>query len=151
VKVVTAFRLAHSITLSLAVLDLVRIPGSIVEPLIALTVIWVAVENFLSRDVERRWRLTFFLGLIHGFGFAGVLQEYGLPSDAIGLALASFNVGVEIGQLAIVALLMPLLLALDRLWPRSHGGAGRPPALVYGISFPVALLGLWWLAERTVL
>ena len=151
VKVVTAFTVAHSITLSLAVLDLVRVPGVIVEPLIALTVIWVAVENFISHDIEGRWRLTFVLGLIHGLGFAGVLQEYGLPTDAIGLALASFNLGVEIGQLAIVALLMPVLLALDRLWPRPHGGIGRPPALVYGISFPVALLGLWWLAERTVL
>ena len=151
VKVVTAFTLAHTVTLSLAVLDLVQVPARIVEPLIALTVIWVAVENFLSRDIEHRWRLAMALGLIHGFGFASVLQEYGLPPGAVGLALGAFNVGVELGQLGIVALLMPTLWALDRLWPVRAGEALRQPALVYAPSSVLALLGAWWLAERTIL
>ena len=97
VKVVTAFTIAHSITLSLAALDIVRIPSSIIEPAIAASIVYVAAENFLSRDIDRRWRDTFCFGLIHGFGFASALQEFGLPRSALVPALASFNIGVEIG------------------------------------------------------
>lgn len=151
VKVVTAFTLAHSITLTLGVLDLVRVPMSLVDPLVAATVVWVAVENFLSRDVDRRWKVTLLLGLVHGLGFASVLQELGLPEDALAPALLAFNLGVEAGQLAIVAVALPTLRAVDRLWPHADGAAGRPPALVHGLSAGLGVLGLWWLAERTIL
>ena len=106
VKVVTAFTLiAHSLTLCLAVLDIVRLPSSVVEPLITTTIVFVAAENFFVHDIRKRWRVTFVLGLVHGFGFAGALREYGLPTDAVAPALAAFNIGVEIGQVAIVGLI----------------------------------------------
>ena len=147
VKVVTAFTIAHSITLALAVLDIVSIPGNIVEPLIALSIVWVAAENFFSENVGRRWKVTFALGLVHGFGFAGVLRDFGLPPDALGLALASFNIGVEIGQVAIVAVAVPILLGVDRLM----NVATRSRALVVSLSLVIAAMGLYWLADRTVL
>jgi HupE / UreJ protein len=149
VKIVTAFTIAHSITLTLAALGWVRVAGGIIEPLIALTIIWVAVENFWSRDTARRWRWTFALGLVHGFGFAGVLQEIGLPRGALVSSLASFNLGVEAGQLVIVAVLLPVLLLLDRLLARS-APVERRPALVYPLSALIAVAGLFWLLERTV-
>lgn len=154
VKVVTAFTLAHSITLSLAALDIVRIPSSIVEPAIAASIVYVAAENFLSRNIDKRWRDTFGFGLIHGFGFASALQEFGLPRSALVPALASFNLGVEIGQIAIVSLVLPALLGLDRLFANGRGAAARPirPALaVYGISAAIVGLGSYWFISRTVL
>ncbi|MBM3522923.1 MAG: HupE/UreJ family protein, partial [Alphaproteobacteria bacterium] len=108
VMIVTAFTVAHSITLTLAALEVVRIPAWIIEPAIAASIIWVAAENFLSRDVERRWRWTGALGLVHGFGFAGVLAQAGLPRESLVPALAAFNIGVEVGQLVIVAVLLAL-------------------------------------------
>jgi hypothetical protein len=83
-------------------------------------------ENFLSRDVEKRWRDAFGFGLIHGFGFASALQEFGLPRSALVPALASFNIGVEIGQIAIVSLVVPALLGMDRLLASDRGVAARP-------------------------
>jgi hydrogenase/urease accessory protein HupE len=154
VKVVTAFTIAHSITLSLAALDLVRIPSSIIEPAIAASIVYVAAENFLSRDIDKRWRITFAFGLIHGFGFASALQEFGLPRSALVPALASFNLGVEIGQIAIVSLVVPALLGMDRLFANRRGAAAQPirPALaVYGISAAIVGLGSYWFVARTVL
>ena len=116
IKVVTAFTIAHSITLSLAALQIVVIPSAIVEPAIAASIIFVAVENFFSRNVDGRWRVAFVFGLIHGFGFAGALQEMGLPANAVVPALAAFNIGVEIGQVAIVSIVVPALILLDRLF-----------------------------------
>jgi len=154
VKAVTAFTLAHSITLSLAALDIVRITSAITEPAIAASIIYVAAENFISRDMDKRWRDTFGFGLIHGFGFASALQEFGLPRSALVPALASFNLGVEIGQIAIVSLLVPGLLALDRvLAPGRRAGAlpiGRPLA-VYGISAVIVGLGSYWFFSRIAL
>ncbi|MFQ5567397.1 MAG: HupE/UreJ family protein [Paracoccaceae bacterium] len=150
VKVVTAFTLSHSITLSLAVLDLVSLPGGLVEPLIAASIVAVALENFFDRRIERRWRVAFFLGFIHGFGFAGALREIGLPQDALLIALAFFNVGVEIGQVAIVAIVVPLLLAIDRLTARAPAAPARRPALVYAVSALIAGLGGYWFIERTL-
>lgn len=147
VKVVTAFTIAHSITLALAVLDIVSLPSSLVEPLIAASIIWVAAENFFSENVGRRWKITFLLGLVHGFGFAGVLRDFGLPTEALGLALASFNVGVEIGQVAIVAVAVPFLLGIDGLMNR----ATRSRALVTGLSLVIAGMGLYWLTARTLM
>jgi hydrogenase/urease accessory protein HupE len=154
VKVVTAFTVAHSITLSLAALDIVRIPSAIIEPAIAASIVYVAAENFLSRDVEKRWRDAFGFGLIHGFGFASALQEFGLPRSALVPALASFNIGVEIGQIAIVCLVVPALLGMDRLLASDRGVVARPirpvPA-VYAISAVIIVLGSYWFLARTVL
>lgn len=151
VKVVTAFTLSHSITLSLAALEVVSLPDGLVEPLIAASVVAVALENFLDRRVERRWRVAFFLGFIHGFGFAGALRDFGLPQDALLVALAFFNIGVEIGQIAMVVFVVPLLLAVDRLTAREPAVPARRPALVYAVSFPIAGLGSYWFIERTLL
>ena len=114
VKVVTAFTVAHSITLSLAALHVFVIPSAIVEPAIAASIMFVAAENFFSRNIDRRWPVTFAFGLVDGFGFASALAEIGLPTGALIPALAAFNIGVEIGQVAIVALVFPLLLLADR-------------------------------------
>ncbi len=151
VKVVTAFTLSHTITLSLATLDLVSLPGGLVEPLIAASVVAVALENFFDRQIERRWRVAFFLGFIHGFGFAGALRDVGLPQDALLVAFAFFNVGVEIGQVAIVAIVVPLLLVIDRLTARAPAAPARRPALVYAVSATIAGLGGYWFIERTLL
>jgi hydrogenase/urease accessory protein HupE len=154
VKIVTAFTLAHSITLSLAALDIVRIPSAIVEPAIAASIVYVAVENFLTRDVEKKWRIAFCFGLIHGFGFASALQEFGLPRTALVPALASFNIGVEIGQIAIVSLVIPVLLALDRLTVAGHRAGPMPvrsAPVVYAISAVIIGLGSYWFLARTVL
>ncbi len=147
IKIVTAFTLAHSLTLSLAALGIVVIPSAIVEPAIAASIIYVALENFFSRAIEKRWRDTFAFGLIHGFGFAGALQEFGLPRDALVPALASFNIGVEIGQIAIVSLALPVLIGLDRVFKTSPR---RAPALVYAVSSGIGLLGIYWLLARTL-
>jgi hydrogenase/urease accessory protein HupE len=151
VKVVTAFTLSHSIALSLAALDLVSLPGGLVEPLIAASVVVVALENFFDRRIERRWRVAFVLGFIHGFGFAGALRDIGLPQDALLIALACFNIGVEIGQIAIVAVVVPLLLGIDRLTTRPPAAPARQPALVYAVSALIAGLGGYWFIERTLL
>ncbi len=150
VKIVTAFTLAHSVTLALAALGIVTIPSSIIEPLIAASIVIVAIENFFSSDVDRRWRWTGALGLIHGFGFASVLAAAGLPQESLLPALVAFNLGVELGQLVIVAVFLALLLLVDRLM--AHGNSpARKPTLVYGASSAVACLGLWWLIERVAL
>jgi hydrogenase/urease accessory protein HupE len=153
VKVVTAFTIAHSITLSLAALEIVRIPSSIIEPAIAASIVYVAAENFLSRDIDKRWRDTFGFGLIHGFGFASALQEFGLPRNALVPALASFNLGVEIGQIAIVSLVVPALLVMDRLLTPSRRAAAeptRPAFAVYAISAVIIGLGSYWFLARTL-
>ena len=133
VKVVTAFTLAHSLTLCLAVLDIVRLPSSVVEPLIAATIVLRRGGEFLrprypqalARDLRARPGA--------GFGFAGALREYGLPTDAVAPALAAFNIGVEIGQVAIVGLIFPLLLLSDWL----GGGAGDASSGTRRWSTPV--------------
>jgi hypothetical protein len=118
--IVTAFTLAHSVTLSLAVLHVASLPSRIVEPLIALSIAYVAFENmFFRRAPSRRWAVSFGFGLVHGFGFAGALLELGLPRGSLVEALVFFNVGVEAGQAMILALLLPGLLWLSRLaWER---------------------------------
>ncbi len=150
VKVVTAFTLAHSLTLCLAVLDIVRLPSAVVEPLIAATIVFVAAENFFVHDIRKRWRATFVLGLVHGFGFAGALREYGLPTDAVAPALAAFNIGVEIGQVTIVALIFPLLLGSDRIGGGTAARTRRHAAVVYACSAVILAFGLYWLIQRAV-
>lgn len=143
--IITAFTVAHSLTLALASLDVVRLPGALVESVIALSIVYVAIENLVRGDPRHRWRITFVFGLVHGFGFASVLRDLGI-ADAGGIAvpLLSFNVGVELGQLAVAALAWPLLLLLRR---RPGLRARALPALSCG----VALLAAWWFLERAVL
>ncbi len=141
--IVTAFTLAHSLTLTLAVLGVVDLPSRLVETVIAFTIVLAALNNLFPLVTTRRWLLAFGLGLIHGFGFASVLRELGLPSDALALALACFNLGVEIGQLAIVAIVLPLAFALRQTW------LYRRLALPVG-STVIALLALIWCLERSL-
>jgi hydrogenase/urease accessory protein HupE len=153
VKLVTAFTIGHSVTLSLAALDIVRIPSSIIEPAIAASIVYVAAENFFSHDVQKRWRDTFGFGLVHGFGFATALQEFGIPRNALVPALASFNIGVEIGQIAIVAAVVPLLMVFDSLVGGRVPGSPRvvrPAFAVYALSAVIIMLGSYWFLERTV-
>jgi hydrogenase/urease accessory protein HupE len=148
IKIVTAFTIAHSITLSLAALDIVAIPGAIVEPAIAASIVFVALENFFSRDIDGRWRVTFAFGLVHGFGFADALRQFGLPANAVATALAAFNIGVEIGQVAIVSIVVPALIVIDRLTASRQGEPARAGPLVYTLSALITVLGSYWLFAR---
>ncbi len=150
VKAVTAFTIAHSVTLSLAALDVVRIPSAIIEPAIAASIVYVAVENFTTREAGKRWRETFVFGLLHGFGFASALQELGLPKARLIAALAAFNSGVEIGQVVIVAVAFGLLSAIDRLQISGASKPVRNPAFVHTVSFAIVLLGSYWFVSRTI-
>jgi hypothetical protein len=141
VKVVTAFTLAHSITLSLAALGVVSLPSRVVESVIAASVVLAALNNLRGTIEKRRWVMAFVFGLIHGFGFASVLADLGLPQDALVLALVGFNVGVELGQLAIVAAFLPLAFWLRRT--RFY----RLGILQVG-SIVIAILASWWFLQR---
>jgi len=148
VAIVTCFTLAHSLTLAAATLDWVRLPASLVEPIIAATIVYVGAENLWRRGEEPagRWLLTFGFGLIHGFGFASILRDLGVGADPGGILgpLFAFNLGVELGQVAIAAVLMPLVWRLRQ----------RPAFVTRGVpalSGLIALMGLYWLLERTVL
>jgi hydrogenase/urease accessory protein HupE len=120
IGIVTAFTIAHSITLALAVLGVVVIPSWFVEPVIALSIAYVALENIFRRNApSRRWAVSFVFGLVHGFGFAGALLELGLPPSGLVGSLLFFNLGVEAGQAMIVAVLFPILVWLCRFaWER---------------------------------
>jgi hydrogenase/urease accessory protein HupE len=150
IKIVTAFTIAHSITLSLATLNVVVIPGAIVEPAIAASIVYVAMENFFTRNIDRRWRVTLAFGLIHGFGFAGALREIGLPTGAVVTALAAFNIGVEIGQVAIVSIVFPALIALDRFMAVDKNKPSRAATLVYALSGLICLIGSYWFLTRVL-
>ena len=142
VKVVTAFTVAHSITLCLAALEIVRLPSQWIEAGIALSIVYVAVENFWLKRMEYRWIITFAFGLVHGFGFANVLRELGLPTRGLVASLFAFNAGVEIGQVAIVALIFPLIAWL------SQQSYQRTVVLV--VSAFIGLFGLGWFVERVL-
>jgi hypothetical protein len=141
VKVVTAFTLAHSITLSLAALGVISLPSRLVESAIAASVVLAALNNLRGTIEGRRWVMAFVFGLLHGFGFASVLADLGLPQGALVLALVGFNVGVELGQLAIVAVFLPLAFSLRGTGFYQFG------VLKVG-SLLVALLASWWLVQR---
>lgn len=143
IKIVTAFTISHSITLSLAALNVFTLPTTLTEALIAFSIIFVAAENFWSRNIDKRWIVTFLFGFIHGFGFASGLLEMGVPKSAALPALAAFNVGVELGQLGIVLVLVPALLYLDR-----HTDGKRHDKLVYGCSSLIGLAGAYWFLQR---
>jgi hypothetical protein len=172
VTTVTAFTVAHSVTLSLAVLGFVAAPAAIVEPLIAASIVFVGIENLVRgpgldaptpapgvaagrRDSAcgrvqadpgaSRWKVTFAFGLVHGFGFAGALRDLGIGngSGAVALPLGCFNLGVEAGQIAVVAALWPVISALDTR-------PGWRLRFARATSLAVAVAGLYWLAERTI-
>ncbi|EAQ03619.1 membrane protein, putative [Pseudooceanicola batsensis HTCC2597] len=143
---VSAFTLAHTVTLALGALGWVSVPASIVEPLIAASIAFVAIENIVTRDLHR-WRpaVVFAFGLLHGLGFASVLQDFGLPQAQFIPALLGFNVGVEFGQLTVIALAFLALGAWFRhkSWYRA--------AICIPASAAIACVGLYWAAERTFL
>jgi hypothetical protein len=143
-KIITAFTVAHTITLALAALGVVSLPSRLVESAIAISIIYVAAENlWRHNDAERgehRWRITFAFGLVHGFGFAAVLRELGLPSQGLVRSLLGFNLGVELGQLAIAAVCWPILV-----WVGRRTWAAR---VRVGVSCVLLAFGLAWLVER---
>jgi hypothetical protein len=139
---VTAFTIAHSITLGLSMYGIVSLPSRTVEPLIALSIAYVAIENLATRELKP-WRLAlvFMFGLLHGLGFAGVLRELGLPRDEFLTALLTFNLGVEGGQLTIIgAALLMVGAFMQRPWYRK--------AIVVPASCGIALIGLYWTVTR---
>jgi hypothetical protein len=141
--VVTSFTAAHSITLSLAALGLVTLPSRLVESAIAVSVVVAALNNLVPLFNHGRWMVAFGFGLIHGFGFASVLAELGLPQGALVLSLVGFNLGVEAGQLAIVSAFLPIAYLLRRTTFYRRG-------VLVGGSVLTMVLALVWLAERAL-
>ena len=142
VKVVTAFTVAHSLTLGLAVLDIVTLPVRPIESLIALSIAYIAVEDLILKNrPEKRWLIAFGFGLVHGFGFAGILRDIGLAEARLLISLLSFNVGVEIGQIGAVALQIPLLVGIGRMpWQLKFQRA---------VSICILIFGVVWFVERS--
>ena len=141
-KVVTAFTVAHSLTLSLAVLGIVNLPTQFVESAIALSIAFVAIENLWRKEkaLKLRWLIVFSFGLLHGLGFAGILQEMPIPRSELVVSLVSFNLGVEIGQVAAVAVVFMLLQTIK-----------QQPWEIYlrrWASVGVAAMGIFWFAQR---
>jgi hypothetical protein len=141
VKVVTAFTVAHSITLALAALAVVSLPSRLVESAIAASVVLAALNNLRPVVLSGRWLVAFGFGLVHGFGFASVLADLGLPQDSLLVALVGFNLGVECGQLALVALFLPLAYALRHTWLYRR-------MILVGGSAAIALVAAIWMIER---
>ncbi|MEM9086074.1 MAG: HupE/UreJ family protein [Pseudomonadota bacterium] len=152
VKAATAFTVAHSITLVATVLGYSGLPGRPVEALIALSIVFLAVEvAIVLRDPERRtltrtypWAVAFAFGLVHGFGFAGALADIGLPQTQLAAALFAFNVGVEAGQLLVVGITMVILTALSRAPQRAQGQALKLA------TYAIGTVGSFWLIERLI-
>ncbi|HEU5293186.1 MAG TPA: HupE/UreJ family protein [Burkholderiaceae bacterium] len=140
-RIVTSFTVAHSITLSLAALGIVALPSRLVESAIAASVVVAALNNLRPLVEGRRWMVAFGFGLVHGFGFASVLTELGLPREALVIALVGFNLGVECGQLLIVALFLPLAYSL-------RASAFYRRTVMLGGSLAIAVIAGTWLAER---
>ncbi len=158
---VSAFTLAHTVTLALGALGLVNVPGSIVEPLIAASIVYVAVENIFARGLTKsRPFIIFGLGLLHGLGFASVLGAFGLPEDQFIPALIGFNVGVEVGQLTVIAMAFALIW-LAVLAARQGRLTGveemvtEYPVMFRALSMTgsliIAIIGVYWVIERTLL
>ena len=144
-KVITSFTLAHSLTLALATLGVVNISPAIVEPVIAASVVFVGVENLLTRRITARWLVTFVFGLVHGLGFASALRELGVggAGGQVAIPLLSFNLGVELAQIAIAALVLPLIWRLEQ---RPVFKLKHVPAL----SLLIAFAGAYWFLARTL-
>ncbi len=142
-QVVTAFTLAHSLTLTLAALDIVRLPSRLTESVIAGSIIVAALNNIFPVVVETRGRIAFAFGLLHGFGFASVLADMGLPPGARLVSLVAFNLGIEAGQLAVVLAVMPIIYAVR------SGGFYRRAFMPWG-SAAIAAVALVWLVQRAI-
>jgi hydrogenase/urease accessory protein HupE len=144
IQIITCFTIAHSITLAAATFDVVQMSSRVVEPLIAASIVYVGVENLIQPDGPKgRWLLTFAFGLIHGLGFAGVLRDLGIAAGKTGVAvpLVAFNLGVELGQIAVASVLLPVIWRLRR----------QPMFLRRGVSVCsalVALAGTYWFVQR---
>jgi len=143
VKVVTAFTIAHSITLTLAASGLVALPPRLVESAIALSVALAALNNLFPVVGNARWAVAFGFGLIHGFGFANSLADLGLPAGSLALSLAGFNAGVELGQLAIVAGFLPIAFAMRASWSYRR-------VFVAGGSVAIVAVASVWLVGRAL-
>jgi hydrogenase/urease accessory protein HupE len=145
VQLVTAFTAAHSITLAVAALSVTDIPIDWVEPAIALSVAYVGFENLVPRINRRRWLLTFGFGLVHGFGFASVLQDIGLPKTGLLRSLLAFNLGVELGQLAVVSAVLPFII-----WAATRN-PGRFERWGFGVvSATIGIAGMVWFILRVL-
>jgi hydrogenase/urease accessory protein HupE len=145
-RIITSFTIAHSLTLALATFGVFTLPATIVEPLIAASIVFVGIENLVRRQLARRWLVTFGFGLIHGLGFAQILRELGIAKMGIrgAIPLLSFNLGVELAQLSIAALTLPLIWRLQR----------RPTFIlkhVPALSLLLTLAGIYWLIARTLM
>jgi hypothetical protein len=140
----TMFTLAHSITLGLAMYGIIKPPPNVVEPLIAFSILFLALENIYS-DKVKPWRMVmvFLFGMVHGMGFAGALAEMGMPRNAFATALVAFNVGVELGQLTIILFMYFVVAKLfaSKPWYRKR--------VVIPSSIAIALTAAWWTIERT--
>ena len=148
---ISAFTLAHTATLGLAAAGVITPSPAIVEPVIAFTIAFVAVENLVFRDMHW-WRplVVFAFGLVHGLGFAGFFGELGLPSGQFLSGLIGFNVGVEIGQLGVVAAAFVLALLWRRRLDETPDGDRYRRFLVMPLSLSIGAVGLWWTIERTL-
>ena len=142
-KVITSFTAAHSITLALATFGLVSLPGRLIESLIALSIAYIAIENFTGKTLVHRWKVTFLFGLVHGFGFSNVLREMALSRRTLAIGLFSFNGGVELGQLVFVCVVFPMMLYLSASRWRPH--------FLYASSTRIAALGFFWFIQRCFL
>lgn len=147
VVIVTSFTLAHSITLLLSALDVIRLEQALTEALIAASIVYISLENCFLREARFRWLLTFVFGLVHGLGFSSVLRERLNDVSGVWTPVLSFNLGVEMGQLLILGLVFPLLLRLRRAATDSQRER-RQRLLVWAGSAPIFLLGAGWLVER---
>ncbi len=140
---VTMFTLAHTITLGLAMNNIVELPSNVVEPLIALSIAYIGIENIFARKLHKsRLILVFMFGLLHGLGFAGVLSDFGMPDDDFTLALISFNIGVELGQIAVISMAFVLL----GLWFKEQKDY-RKIIVIPGSTF-ISIIGVYWVLER---
>lgn len=139
----TAFTVAHSITLALSMKNIIVAPSAVVEPIIALSILFVAVENILIKELKP-WRivLVFMFGLIHGLGFASALNEIGLPRNKFAVSILSFNAGVELGQITIIVLMFVLIINRfgNKSWYRTR--------VVFPLSILIGLIALYWTIER---
>ena len=145
-KIITSFTIAHSITLALTALKIIHLPSALVEPMIAASIVYVGVENLLRRGTDKRWILTFCFGLIHGCGFASALQDLGVGENGtpIWLPLLSFNMGVEIGQLIIASIVLPII------WKCQRSPRFVQQWVPVGSTL-IVLMGGFWLLQRTIL
>ncbi len=145
VKIITSFTLAHSVTLALAALDVIRLSSNIVEPLIAVSIMYVGIENIFRRDLERRWMLAFGFGLVHGCGFASALRDLriGEGGGSVVMPILSFNLGVELGQITLATIVLPIVWKLKKR-------SSFEPRYVPAFSLLIAGAGGYWLVERMI-